>query len=430
MLDKFFKISQSGSSVKTEIIAGITTFMTMSYIIFLNPVILSKTGMPGDALITATCISAAFASILMGLYANYPIGLASSMTANVFFTFVIVKEMGFSYQEGLAAIFIVSILFIIITVGRIRELIMDSIPFSLKLGIPAGIGLFLMFIGLQQAGLVIHNNDTLISAGNLKDTKTLLAIFGFLLMMILYVRGVRGSILISIALVTAISIIFGVTDAPEGVFSTPPSIAPIFFSMDFSEILNPDFLTAVFTLLFMALFDTIGTLMGTAQRANLVDSNNKMLRANKAFLADAAGSTAGSVLGVTTVGAYIESITGVESGGRTGLTAVTIGILFILSIFFSPLIKAVPACATAPALIFVGILMFSSIERINFKDWTELAPAVTAITITPFTYNIVTGIEMSILVYVIVKAGSGRYKEISKTMAVLSILFVLKEIFF
>ena len=429
MLDKIFHITSSKSTVKNEIIAGFTTFMTMSYIIFVNPDILSNAGMPKDALITATCLAAAFASILMGLYANYPIGLATSMTSNVFFAFVIVKSMGLSWQQGLAAVFIVGVLFIFITIGRIRELIMDAIPLSLKMGIPAGIGIFLMFIGMQSAGIIINQDETLVTYGSLKDADTLLAVFGLMLMIILHIRKVTGAILISIAVITIISIPLGLTKLPSGIISAPPSISPVFFKMDFSKILDADFLMAVFTLLFMAVFDTIGTLMGVAQRAGLVDENGKMMRSKKAFMADAAGSTAGSIFGVSTVGAYIESVTGVESGGRTGLTAVVIGILFLLAMFFSPLIQIVPAAATAPALIFVGILMFSIVEKINFSDWTELTPAVIAVVMIPLTYNIAAGIEYSILSYVIIKAGTGRYKEISKTMFVLSIIFILKEIF-
>ncbi len=428
MLNKLFKLSSSKTTIQREIIAGFVTFMTMSYIIFVNPDILSNAGMPRDALITATCLAAAFASILMGLYANYPIGLASSMTANSFFAFVIVKTMGLSWQEGLAAVFIVGILFIIITVGKIRELIMDAIPMSLKMGIPAGIGIFLMFIGLQSAGIVVQNPNTIVTYGNLTNPSTLLSIFGLLLMIILYINKVTGAILLSIAVVTIIGIPLGITELPSDIVSLPPSIAPVFFKMDFSNMFDADFLMAVFTLLFMAVFDTIGTLMGVSQRAGLVDKDGNMVRAKKAFMADAAGSTAGSIFGVTTVGAYIESVTGVESGGRTGLTAVTIGILFLLAMFFSPIILIVPSAATAPALIFVGILMFSVVEKISFKDWTELTPAVIAIVMTPLTYNIAMGIELSILAYVIIKIGTGKFKDISMTMLVLSIVFILKEI--
>ena len=429
MLNKFFKLKSANTTVQRELIAGLTTFMTMSYIIFVNPDILSNAGMPRDALITATCLAAAFASILMGLYANYPIGLATSMTSNSFFAFVIVKSMGLSWQEGLAAVFIVGILFIIITVGKVRELIMDAIPASLKMGIPAGIGIFLMFIGLQNAGIVVSNPHTLVTYGDLTNPATLLSIFGLLLMIILYIKKVTGAILISIAVVTLIGIPLNITEMPNEIVSLPPSIAPVFFKMDFSNILNPDFLMAVFTLLFMAVFDTIGTLMGVAQRAGLIDKNGNMERAKKTFMADATGSTAGSIFGVSTVGAYIESITGVESGGRTGLTAVTIGILFLLAMFFAPIILIVPSAATAPALIFVGILMFSVVENITFKDWTELTPAVIAIVMTPLTYNIAMGIELSILAYVIIKIGTGKFKDVSATMLVLSIIFILKEIF-
>ena len=299
---------------------------------------------------------------------------------------------------------------------------------SLKMCIPEGIGIFLMFIGLQSAGIVVQNPNTIVTYGNLTNPSTLLSIFGLLLMIILYINKVTGAILLSIAVVTIIGIPLGITELPSDIVSLPPSISPVFFKMDFSNMFDADFLMAVFTLLFMAVFDTIGTLMGVSQRAGLVDKDGNMVRAKKAFMADAAGSTAGSIFGVTTVGAYIESVTGVESGGRTGLTAVTIGILFLLAMFFAPIILIVPSAATAPALIFVGILMFSVVEKISFKDWTELTPAVIAIVMTPLTYNIAMGIELSILAYVIIKIGTGKFKDISMTMLVLSIVFILKEI--
>ncbi len=429
VLNKLFKIQASGSTIKTEIIAGLTTFMAMSYIIFVNSNVLSMTGMEKSALITATCLAAAFASLLMGLYANYPIGLASTMGVNSFFTFVMVKQMGLTWEQGLAAVLIVSIIFIFITAGRIRDLILQSIPKNLRLGIPAGIGIFLMFIGLQQSGIIVNNDATLISLGSLKRPETLLSIFGLMLMIVLHVRKVAGGILISIIVVTFLAVPFGITKAPAGIISTPPSIAPVFANFDFSKILDGNFLMAVFTLLFLAVFDTIGTLMAVATRANLLDKDGHMLRSNKAFMADAVGSTAGSIIGVSTVGAFIESITGVESGGKTGLTAVVIGVLFLAAMFISPLISVVPVAAVAPALIFVGILMFSVVEHLDFKDWTELTPAVIAVILTPLSYNIATGIELSILTYVILKLFSGRFKDVSKTMYVLSILFILKEIF-
>ena len=429
MLDRLFKIQLSGSTVRTEIIAGLTTFMAMSYIIFVNPNILSLSGMEKSALITATCLASAFASLLMGLYANYPIGLASTMGVNSFFTFVIVKQMGLTWEQALTAVLIVSIIFVIITIGKIRDLILRAIPKNLRLGIPAGIGIFLMFIGLQQTGLIVNNEATLISLGSLKRPETLLSIFGLMLMIVFYIKKITGGILISIVVTTLLAIPFGITKAPEGIVSVPPSIAPIFAQFDFSQILDGNFIMAVFTLLFLAVFDTIGTLMAVATRANLLDESGHMLRSNRAFLADSIGSTVGSVVGVSTVGAYIESITGVESGGRTGLTAVVVGLLFIIAMFISPLISVVPVAAVAPALIFVGILMFSLVEYLDFKDWTELAPAVIAIILTPLTYNIATGIELSILAYVILKVATGKYADISKTMYILTILFVLKEIF-
>lgn len=403
--------------------------MAMSYIIFVNPNILAESGMDRAALITATCLAAAFASFLMGLYANYPIGLAPTMGSNLFFSFVVVKQMGLTWEQALTAVLIVSVIFIIITVGKIRDLILEAIPKNLRIGIPAGIGLFLMFIGLQQSGIVVSNESTLVSLGNLKDPSTLLSIIGLILMIVFYVKKITGGILISIITITILAIPFGITKAPTGVFSTPPSIAPIFAHFDFSKILDGNFLMAVFTLLFLAVFDTIGTLMAVATRAKLIDENGKMLRSNRAFFSDAVGSTAGSIFGVSIVGAYIESIAGVESGGKTGLTAVVIGILFVAAMFFSPLITIVPTIAVAPALIFIGILMFSLVEFLDFRDWTELIPAIVAIILTPLSYNIASGIELSILIYVFLKVFTGKFTSVTKTLYVLAVLFILKEIF-
>lgn len=428
-IDKYFGISSSGSSIRAEILGGVTTFMTMSYIIFVNPDIISKSGMPFDAVMVATCLAAALATLMMGLYAHYPIGLAPSMGINAFFTYSLVMGMGFSWQVGLTAIFIEGVLFIILTFFSIRTLILDAIPLSLKVGIPAGIGLFLALIGLQNGKLVVNSDATLVTLGSLHDPNAILTIAGFFLMTILFVKRVKGAILIGILAITAVAVVLGIAPMPKGVVSMPPSIAPIFFKLDFSQVLNFDFILIVLVILFMDIFNTAGTLIGVANRTNLLDSKGNLLRSKEAFMADAVGTAGGAVFGVTTVTSYVESVTGVEAGGRTGLTAVVIGILFLLAMFFYPIVAVVPSCATAPALIFVGIVMMSMLKELDFSDWTEAVPAAMTVLMMPFTYNIATGIEFGIISYVIIKIFTLKFKDISPIMYVLAALFIVKEIF-
>lgn len=428
ILDNFFKIYSSNSSIKTEVIAGLTTFMTMSYIIFVNPNIMAQSGMDVQAVMVATCLASAFATFLMGILANYPIGLAPSMGINAFFTFGLVLGMGFSWQVAMTSVFIEGVAFIVLTLTGVRDKLLNSIPYSMKIGIPAGIGLFLMFIGLQNAGIVVDNQSTLVTVGNLKDIKVLLAIFGFLLMVVLYIFKVKGAILFSILIVTVVSIFIGLTPIPNKILSMPPSIEPILFKMDFSKIFNIDFIIITIVLLFMDIFNTIGTLIGVASRAKLLEKDGSIKRAKGAFMADAIGTTAGAAVGVTTVTAYVESVTGVEAGGRTGFTAVIIALLFLLATFFSPLVTIIPSYATAPALIFVGILMFTVVKEIDTSDLTEFIPAVITMIIMPLTYNIATGIEFGVLSYVLIKLFTGQIKNISIIMVILAILFIIKEI--
>ena len=317
---------------------------------------------------------------------------------------------------------------IVLTLTGVRDKLLNSIPYSMKIGIPAGIGLFLMFIGLQNAGIVVDNQSTLVTVGNLKDIKVLLAIFGFLLMVVLYIFKVKGAILFSILIVTVVSIFIGLTPIPNKILSMPPSIEPILFKMDFSKIFNIDFIIITIVLLFMDIFNTIGTLIGVASRAKLLEKDGSIKRAKGAFMADAIGTTAGAAVGVTTVTAYVESVTGVEAGGRTGFTAVIIAILFLLATFFSPLVTIIPSYATAPALIFVGILMFTVVKEIDTSDLTEFIPAVITMIIMPLTYNIATGIEFGVLSYVLIKLFTGQIKNISIIMVILAILFIIKEI--
>ena len=428
-INNYFKLKESNTSISIELLAGFTTFISMSTIIFLNPTVLSEAGMDKYALITGTCLASAFASLLMGLYANYPIGLASTMGVNSFFALVVVNQMGLTWQQGLTAVFIVGILFVIITATKIRELIMYSIPYTINMSITVGIGIFLITIGLQQAEIILTDYSTFFKFGELSTPSSILVLFGFILILTFSYYKIKGAILLSIIAVTIASIPLGVTTAPTSFISTPPSIAPIFFKFDFSEFFNLNFIMAVVTLLFLAIFDTVGTLIAIATRANLLDKNGNMVRSRKAFMSDAIGSVGGAIFGVSTVGSYLESITGIESGGRTGLTAVFIALFFILAMFFSPLIAIVPAAAIAPALIFIGLLMMTLIKNINYKDITELVPSLLGIIMIPLSGDIAVGIEYAILSYLILKLLTGQFKKISNTIYVLSAIFIIKRIF-
>lgn len=429
LIYNYFKLKEANSSIRIELLAGFTTFISMSTIIFLNPTVLADAGMDKYALITATCLASAFASILMGLYANYPIGLASTMGVNSFFALVLVNQMGLTWQQGLAAVFVVGILFVIITATKIRELIMYSIPYSINMSITVGIGIFLITIGLQQAEIIATDYKTFFNFGELSAPSSLLVLFGFVLILVFNYYKIRGAILLSIIAVTIAAIPLGITTAPDSFLSTPPSVAPTFFQFDFSEILNPNFIFAVVTLLFLAIFDTVGTLIAIATRAKLMDDNGNMVRGRKAFMSDAIGSVGGAIFGVSTVGSYLESITGIESGGRTGLTAVFISMFFIIAMFFSPLIAIVPAAAIAPALIFIGLLMMTLIRNINYKDVTELIPSVLGLVMIPLSGDIAVGIEYAVLSYLVLKLITGQFKKITNTIYVLSAIFIFKEIF-
>lgn len=429
-IEKQFKLKANNTDVKTEILAGITTFMTMAYIIFVCPEMLSKTGMPFGSVLTATCLGAAFGTFLMAILANYPFGLAAGVGLIPFFTYSVVLGMGIPWQTALAAVFIEGIIFILLTFTKVREEAVNSLPKTLKLGIAAGIGLFIAFIGLQNAGIVVKNEAVLVSITNLKSNiPALLALAGLLLMVALEVKKVRGGILIGIAAVTLVGIPFGVTNLPTAIFSMPPSIGPIFFKMDFSGIMNLNFWVVVLTFFFVDFFDTVGTLVGVSSRAKMLDDEGKLPRATQALMADAVGTVAGAVFGTSTVTTYVESASGVEQGGRTGLTALTIAVLFLLAMFFNPLISIVPTCATAPALIMVGCYMMMGFQDLVFDDWTEFFPALLAFFIMPFAYSIATGIEFGIVSYVILKIVTGKSKDIHWIMYVLALLFILNRAF-
>ncbi|WP_300521830.1 NCS2 family permease [Aminiphilus sp.] len=428
-LERRFSVREAGSDGKTEILAGITTFMTMAYIIFVNPSILSNTGMPFGPLMTATCLASALATLCMAFLANYPIALAPGMGLNAFFAFGVVLGMGISWEVALAAIFLEGVLFILLTMTRLRESIVNGIPKSLKIGISAGIGLFIAFIGLQSAGIIVKNDAVLVGLGDLKSTPVLLAFLGFFLMVALEARKVRGSILLGILAITALSVVLGVSKAPEGIVSLPPSLAPIFGKMDFSLVGSANFWIVLFSFFFVDFFDTVGTLVGVTNRAGMLDAKGQLPRAQQALLADAIGTTAGAVLGTSTVTSYVESASGVEQGGRTGLTALVTALLFLAALFFSPLVSIVPACATAPALILVGIFMMMGLRELDFDDWTDFVPACVALLVMPFSYSIAHGIEFGIISFVVLKLATGKAGEASPLMIGLCLVFLAKEIF-
>lgn len=428
--EKQFKLRENGTDFRTEVLAGITTFMTMAYIIFVNPGILSATGMPFGALLVATCLSSALATLLMAFTANYPFALAPGMGLNAFFAFTVVLGMGVSWQTALAAVFIEGILFILLTLTKIREEVVNSIPTPLKIGVSAGIGLFIAFIGLQGCGVIVNNDATLVGLGSFRaGAGPILAMLGLAFMVALEVKKVRGGILIGIIAVTLLGIPFGVTKLPEAVMSMPPSIAPIFFKMDFSNIMSVNFLVIMFTFFFVDFFDTVGTLVGVSSRAGMLDEDGRLERASAALMSDAVGTTAGAILGTSTVTTYVESASGVEQGGRTGLTALTVAVLFLLAMFFSPLIAVVPSAATAPALIMVGGYMMMSFKDMRFDDWTEFFPAMLAFFMMPFAYSIAVGIEFGIISYVVLKLVTGKSKDVHWIMYVLTVLFILNLAF-
>lgn len=428
MLERYFQLSAHGTTVKTELLAGLTTFLTMAYIIFVNPDILSAAGMPKDSVFVATCLAAAIGSAIMGLYANYPIALAPGMGLNAYFAFAVVKGMGFTWQAALGAVFISGLLFIVVSLFKVREAIVNAIPRSLKFAISAGIGLFLAIIGLKNAGLIVAHPSTFVTIGNLHQPGPVLAALGFLLIVALEWRKVPGAIIIGILAVTVAAIAMGL--APfGGIVAAPPSIAPTFMQMDIAGALNAGLITVILTFFLVELFDASGTLIGVAHRAGLLDKNGQLPRLKKALLADSTAIATGAVLGTSSTTAYIESAAGTAAGGRTGLTAVTVAVLFIVALVFAPLAGTVPAFATAPALCYVAVLMLRGLSEIDWDDLTEAAPAaVTAITM-PFTFSIAHGIAFGFISYAAIKLLAGRVKELPVTVAVIALVFVLKFAF-
>lgn len=425
MLEQFFQLRAHGTTVKTEVIAGLTTFLTMAYIIFVNPDILAAAGMPKDAVFVATCLAAALGSAIMGLYANYPIALAPGMGLNAYFAFAVVGGMGFSWQQALGAVFISGCLFIIVSLFQIRELIVNSIPRSLKFAISAGIGLFLAIIGLKNAGLIAAHPATFVTLGDVHAPGAILAAMGFLLIVALEQRKVPGAIIIGILAVTVSSMLLGINSF-GGVVAMPPSLAPTMFALDINGALDKGLLAVILTFFLVELFDASGTLIGVAHRAGLLDKDGKLPRLKKALLADSIAIVAGAGMGTSSTTAYIESAAGTSVGGRTGLTAVVVALLFLAALIFAPLAGSVPAYATAPALCYVAVLMIRGLAEIDWDDLTETAPAViTAITM-PFTFSIAHGIAFGFVSYAVIKLLAGRVRELSPMVAIIAVVFVLK----
>ncbi|EKE78103.1 NCS2 family permease [Oceanibaculum indicum] len=425
MLERYFRLSAHGTTVRTEILAGITTFLTMAYIIFVNPAILSDAGMDFGAVFVATCLAAAIGTAIMGLYANYPIALAPGMGLNAYFTYGVVLGMGHTWQVALGAVFLSGVLFIILTILPVREWVINAIPRSLKMAISAGIGLFLGIIALKNAGVVVDHPATLVTLGALSSPPVLLAAAGFILMVALDAKRVPGAIIIAILATTMAGVLLGVTEF-KGIASLPPDPSPTFLQLDIAGALQVGLLAVVFAFFFVDLFDTAGTLVGVAHRAGLLDAEGRLPRLKQALMADSVATVAGSTLGTSTTTSYIESAAGIKAGGRTGLTAVTVAVLFLASLFLSPLAGTVPAYATAPALLFVACLMTRGLAELDWEDVTEYVPGVVAALAMPLTFSIAHGIAFGFITYAAIKLLSGRAGEASVMVYILAALFVVK----
>ncbi len=430
MIEKFFKLKEHGTDAKTEVLAGITTFMTMAYILIVNPLMLHDAGMNFGGVFTATALSAVVATLVMALYARYPFALAPGMGLNAFFAYSVVLGMGKSWQFALTAVLIEGIIFVLLSFVNAREAIFNAIPKNLKNAVSVGIGLFIAFIGLSNAGVVVANPDTMVALGNLKEGAVILALVGILITGFLVAKNVKGAILIGIVLTTLIGFPLGVTQFPEAVFSLPPSLKEVAFQfVGWEEIFSKEMMFVVFTFLFVDIFDTVGTLAGVASKAGMLDEDGKLPRVGKALMADAVGTVTGACLGTSTVTTFVESAAGVAEGGRTGLTSLTTAGMFFLALFLSPLFIMVPSAATTPALVIVGLFMMSSIGDIDFTDYTEAIPAFLTIIMMPFAYSIAEGIAFGMVSYVVLKALTGKFKDVSLIMWVLGLIFIVRAIF-
>ena len=427
-LEQFFAIEAHQTSLQKEVLAGVTTFITMAYIIFVNPQMMAQSGMDHGAIFVGTCLAAAFACLFMGLYANWPVGLAPGMGLNAFFTYTVVGEMGYSWEVALGAVFIAGILFFIMSITPLRRWMLDSIPLNLRIAMGAGVGLFIGFIGLKNGGIIVANGATFLSLGDFTNPSTLLAGLSFLLISILSIRKIPGAIIIGILTVTLISIFLNLVEF-EGVFALPPDVTPVFMELDIIGALDVAMISVIVSFLFVNLFDTAGTLFGVATRANLVQESGNIIDLDKALKVDSSSSVFGSFLGCAPVTSYVESSAGIEAGGRTGMTAVVVGVLFLLATFLSPLAAAIPAYATAGALIYVAILMLSGMESLNWDEQSELLPALIMIVMIPLTFSIANGIALGFLAYVSIKVFVGEISKISSGAWFLTLIFVTKFIF-
>jgi len=425
MLERLFKLSENGTNVRTELVAGLTTFLAMAYIIFVNPAILAEAKMPFGPVFAATCVAAAVGCFLMAFLANYPIALAPGMGLNAYFAFGVVGGMGHSWQVALGCVFISGVLFLIISVLPIREWIVNAIPKSLKMAIAAGIGLFLALIALKNAGIVVAHPATLVSHGKMTSWPVAMAVLGFVLIVALEHRRIMGGVIIGILVVTAISILAG-QQKFAGIVAPPPSIAPVFLQMDLSGALQVGLVTVVFAFLFVDLFDNTGTLIALAHRGGFMRPDGTVPRLRGALISDSAAAMLGAAAGTSTTTSYIESALGINAGGRTGLTAAAVGVLFLLALFLSPLAASIPAYATAPALLYVACLMARGLTEIEWSDVTEAAPAVIAAIAMPFTFSIADGIAFGFISYAGIKVAAGRYREVHPAVAILAVLFVIK----
>ncbi len=429
MLNKLFGFDSTKHNIRTEVLAGITTFLTMSYILAVNPAMFSALdGMPGGAVFTSTALAAIVGCMMMAFWGKLPFGLAPGMGLNAFFVYTVCMGMGYSWQFALTAVFIEGLIFIILTVTNVREAIVNAIPINLRYAIGAGIGLFIAFIGVQNAEIVVHSDATLVALGDITSGPALLGIIGLLITGFLYVKHVRGAMLIGILLTTLIGIPMGITEY-QGIMSQPESIAPIFCQFEWERIFTLDMLVVVFTFLFIDMFDTVGTLIGVCTRAGMVNKDGRIPRLNQAFMSDAISTTVGAMIGTSTTTTYVESAAGVSQGGRTGLTAFTIGCCFAVTVFFSPLFLSIPSAATAPVLIIVGLLMLEPIRNIDFTDYTESIPAFVTVLLMPMAYSISDGILIGMIFYVLLNVCCGKFRKLSPTMYILALLFILKYIF-
>ena len=427
-LEQFFSIAQHQTSLQKEILAGLTTFITMAYIIFVNPQMMAQSGMDYGAIFVGTCLAAAFACLFMGLYANWPVGLAPGMGLNAFFTYTVVGEMGYTWEVALGAVFIAGILFFIMSITSLRRWMLDSIPINLRIAMGAGVGLFIGIIGLKSGGIITSNEATLLSIGDLTNPETILAMFSFLVIAVLSIRKIPGAIVIGIFLVTSIALALNLIKF-NGIVSSPPSLMPVLLKLDISQAFDLAMISVIMSFLFVNLFDTAGTLVGVANQAKLINANGDIDNLDRALKADSSSSAVGSLFGCSPVTSYVESSAGIEAGGRTGLTAVTVGMLFLLAVFFAPLASMIPTYATSGALIYVAILMLSSMEKLNWSDLSDLLPALVIIVMMPLTFSIANGIALGFLSYVIIKIFSGQLKAISSGAWFLTIIFLSKFIF-